>query len=274
MSRILVFGAGGRAGRGRPSRKPAGVATRSPLRCGTSTGWSAAPPATSIMTASAPAGSGLPSPGPTAGSPTLTSLSRSSTRSRTRTTTGRTWASRTADGGGLRQPRPMGGGAHPSLRPDRRAATTRYERPAAHHPRPQIRHAASHRAGLHTRRRPLPPPASNSGAAKHPGWYLNLVANPTVTIDLGTETFPAKARTGMRFSRGSAPGPVPPPGGACSTVDRSPSRDATPVVEPQTEQRVCSSTTGAALLRTPDRRWSAERPLACDNRLMFEHRFE
>ena len=64
--------------------------------------------------------------------------------------------------------------------------------------------------------------------------------------------------------RGSAPYPGPRSGGALrvggSTVARSPSRDATPVVEPQTKRRVCSSTPGAALLRTPDRRWS-RRPL-------------
>ncbi len=31
--------------------------------------------------------------------------------------------------------------------------------------------------------------------ARHPSWYLNLVANPEVTIELGRETFPAHATT-------------------------------------------------------------------------------
>ncbi len=37
--------------------------------------------------------------------------------------------------------------------------------------------------------------ASNGGAARHPAWYLNLVANPVVTIEVGTERFRARART-------------------------------------------------------------------------------
>ena len=37
--------------------------------------------------------------------------------------------------------------------------------------------------------------ASAGGAAKHPAWYLNLVANPTVTIEDENETFRARART-------------------------------------------------------------------------------
>ncbi len=35
--------------------------------------------------------------------------------------------------------------------------------------------------------------ASKGGAPEHPAWYHNLVANPTVTIELGTETFAAEA---------------------------------------------------------------------------------
>jgi deazaflavin-dependent oxidoreductase (nitroreductase family) len=35
--------------------------------------------------------------------------------------------------------------------------------------------------------------ASKGGAATHPDWYHNLVANPNVTVELGTETFPARA---------------------------------------------------------------------------------
>jgi deazaflavin-dependent oxidoreductase (nitroreductase family) len=35
--------------------------------------------------------------------------------------------------------------------------------------------------------------ASNGGADKHPTWFGNLVAHPIVTVELGTETFEAKA---------------------------------------------------------------------------------
>jgi deazaflavin-dependent oxidoreductase (nitroreductase family) len=35
--------------------------------------------------------------------------------------------------------------------------------------------------------------ASKGGAPTHPDWYHNLVANPTVTVELGAETFPARA---------------------------------------------------------------------------------
>jgi len=37
--------------------------------------------------------------------------------------------------------------------------------------------------------------ASFAGAAHHPACYLNLSANPTVTVELGAETFKAKAST-------------------------------------------------------------------------------
>jgi deazaflavin-dependent oxidoreductase (nitroreductase family) len=37
--------------------------------------------------------------------------------------------------------------------------------------------------------------ASKGGSDKNPDWYGNLVANPKVTVELGTETFPATART-------------------------------------------------------------------------------
>jgi len=45
--------------------------------------------------------------------------------------------------------------------------------------------------------------ASNVGAARHPGWYHNLVKNPQVTVELGDETFPATARpaTGAEYDR-------------------------------------------------------------------------
>ena len=35
--------------------------------------------------------------------------------------------------------------------------------------------------------------ASAAGRPNHPAWYHNVVANPDVTVELGTETFPARA---------------------------------------------------------------------------------
>jgi deazaflavin-dependent oxidoreductase (nitroreductase family) len=35
--------------------------------------------------------------------------------------------------------------------------------------------------------------ASKAGAPEHPHWFHNLVANPAVTIEVGTETFEARA---------------------------------------------------------------------------------
>ena len=35
--------------------------------------------------------------------------------------------------------------------------------------------------------------ASFAGAPHHPGWYHNLVANPEVTLEIGTEHFRARA---------------------------------------------------------------------------------
>ena len=35
--------------------------------------------------------------------------------------------------------------------------------------------------------------ASMGGAPKHPAWFLNLRANPEVTVELGSETFKARA---------------------------------------------------------------------------------
>lgn len=35
--------------------------------------------------------------------------------------------------------------------------------------------------------------ASNIGAPKHPAWYHNLVACPSVSVEVGTETYPATA---------------------------------------------------------------------------------
>lgn len=37
--------------------------------------------------------------------------------------------------------------------------------------------------------------ASNVGAPAHPDWYRNLVAWPTVTVEVGDETFTARATT-------------------------------------------------------------------------------
>ena len=35
--------------------------------------------------------------------------------------------------------------------------------------------------------------ASKGGSAKHPHWYLNIVADPTVTVELPGDTFAARA---------------------------------------------------------------------------------
>jgi deazaflavin-dependent oxidoreductase (nitroreductase family) len=35
--------------------------------------------------------------------------------------------------------------------------------------------------------------ASKGGAPTHPDWYHNIAANPEVTVELATETFPARA---------------------------------------------------------------------------------
>jgi deazaflavin-dependent oxidoreductase (nitroreductase family) len=37
--------------------------------------------------------------------------------------------------------------------------------------------------------------ASRAGAPRHPDWYHNLVANPDVTIEVGSETIDVRART-------------------------------------------------------------------------------
>ena len=36
--------------------------------------------------------------------------------------------------------------------------------------------------------------ASKGGAPNHPDWYHNLKANPDVTVDVGTKSYPATAR--------------------------------------------------------------------------------
>jgi deazaflavin-dependent oxidoreductase (nitroreductase family) len=44
--------------------------------------------------------------------------------------------------------------------------------------------------------------ASNAGADRHPAWYLNLVEDPGITVQVGAETFAGHART-------AAPGESP-----------------------------------------------------------------
>jgi deazaflavin-dependent oxidoreductase (nitroreductase family) len=36
--------------------------------------------------------------------------------------------------------------------------------------------------------------ASKAGAPTNPDWYHNLVANPKATVEVGTETYPVRAR--------------------------------------------------------------------------------
>ena len=43
--------------------------------------------------------------------------------------------------------------------------------------------------------------ASKAGAPNHPHWYLNLVANPTVTLEVGTEKYQARAVTATGTER-------------------------------------------------------------------------
>lgn len=45
--------------------------------------------------------------------------------------------------------------------------------------------------------------ASNVGAPHHPDWYLNLVAEPNVTVEIGDERYPAVATpaTGDDYAR-------------------------------------------------------------------------
>jgi deazaflavin-dependent oxidoreductase (nitroreductase family) len=45
--------------------------------------------------------------------------------------------------------------------------------------------------------------ASKGGSRTNPDWYHNLVANPDVTVELGTETFPAQARIAEGAERDS-----------------------------------------------------------------------
>jgi deazaflavin-dependent oxidoreductase (nitroreductase family) len=43
--------------------------------------------------------------------------------------------------------------------------------------------------------------ASNNGAAEHPLWYRNLLADPRATVELGSEKFAVKARTAEAHER-------------------------------------------------------------------------
>ena len=43
--------------------------------------------------------------------------------------------------------------------------------------------------------------ASKGGSATHPSWYLNLVANPEVTIEVGADVFRARASTAQEPER-------------------------------------------------------------------------
>lgn len=43
--------------------------------------------------------------------------------------------------------------------------------------------------------------ASDGGAPNHPSWYLNLLANPDVTVQVGADKFQATARTATADER-------------------------------------------------------------------------
>jgi deazaflavin-dependent oxidoreductase (nitroreductase family) len=43
--------------------------------------------------------------------------------------------------------------------------------------------------------------ASNGGSAQHPAWYLNLVQQPEVDVQVGPETFRGRARTATAEER-------------------------------------------------------------------------
>jgi len=45
--------------------------------------------------------------------------------------------------------------------------------------------------------------ATMGGAPTNPDWYHNLVANPEVTVEVGTDTFPARARVAEGAERAS-----------------------------------------------------------------------
>lgn len=43
--------------------------------------------------------------------------------------------------------------------------------------------------------------ASNRGSDRHPAWYLNLLADPDVTVQVGTQSFTARARPATAAER-------------------------------------------------------------------------
>jgi len=43
--------------------------------------------------------------------------------------------------------------------------------------------------------------ASKGGSPKNPDWYHNVVANPDVTVEVGTETYPARAHVAVGGER-------------------------------------------------------------------------
>ena len=43
--------------------------------------------------------------------------------------------------------------------------------------------------------------AAHAGAANHPAWFHNLVANPETIIEIGTETVPVRARVAIGEER-------------------------------------------------------------------------
>ena len=51
--------------------------------------------------------------------------------------------------------------------------------------------------------------ASNNGAASHPAWYVNLLASPTATVELGSDKFAVRARTAKREERAALTQVVP-----------------------------------------------------------------
>jgi deazaflavin-dependent oxidoreductase (nitroreductase family) len=51
--------------------------------------------------------------------------------------------------------------------------------------------------------------ASNNGAPAHPAWYLNLLARPSATVELGPERFQVQARTARPEERADLAKAVP-----------------------------------------------------------------
>lgn len=51
--------------------------------------------------------------------------------------------------------------------------------------------------------------ASGNGMPEHPAWYRNLMANPTVTVEVGPEKFEARATTAAPDERDRLAAAVP-----------------------------------------------------------------